>query len=613
MPGSNHTVTVNYVQVGAALTVVTSALPDAISSHFYSAQLTATGGTGSGYVWSLEDGSLPSGLALNAQTGAISGTPAFNGTSNFTVGVHDSASHYAYRPLSILVRQGIAIDSSAPSNFAFYVGATYTKGNSITYLAIGGQAPFFWQASGLPPGLQIDAAGGFLYGTPTQPGDFTAQITVTDSQGQTASVSPVLRVTTGTLIVTDGSGHSPPNPPAGTVGVSYTAVFAAQGGSNSGYVWSVQGSLPPGLVGQNGQGCPANCALFVVGTPTQTGTFSFTVVVRDSLGNSASQGATIVVNSGQPPVINTAKFPKATIGSAYSTSLSASGGTPGYQWSFLGNPPDPGIQLSASGVLSGTPTLPNDCPTGATDGGALWVGSGYPTTYFTIKVTDSAGQSATKQVCLVSYYPKPVILGYSPASVVADGQQQTVTVTVIGQNFRSGAYLVPYPSGGEVPVTYLSPSALAITLNRGNNGDVCPLRPAPSGPPYCESSYTHVVLQVDSDRSDEAGGFAVYDPPPTVTSAVPYFNNSTNPCYPHAGCQLVLQGSGLNFNSTFQVLETGDMPTRLAIPPTAPPWTTETVGLFYPTTAGTYTLRVTNNHQPNGQPASVDFQFTVQP
>jgi N-acetylmuramoyl-L-alanine amidase len=597
---------------GSSLAVTTTSLPDGVTGQLYFAQLTASGGTGSGYTWSLEDGALPVGLNLSAQAGVISGTPPYSNTlATFTIGVRDSGGHFAYRALSMRVRQGLGIDSNRGSNFVFSLGAPYSSANSITYHALGGQAPFSWGATGLPPGLQIDPNTGLLYGTPTLPGDFSAVITVLDPFGDTASLNTVLRVVAGTLIITDSTGHTPPNPAAGTLGVSYTTVFAAQGGSDSGYAWSVQGSLPPGLTSQNGPGCPTYCALFVVGTPTQTGTFSFTVVVRDSLGNSASQGTAIVINSGQPPTINTTKFPQSIIGSPYSTSLSASNGTPPYQWSFLDNSPDPGIQISAAGVLSGTPTHPNDCPTGATDGPALWVGASYPSTYFTVKVTDSLGQSSTRQLCLVSYYPKPVITEYSPAGVVADGQGHTITIA--GQNFRSGAVLVNNPGGGHVSVSYVNANALSLALVGGNNGDVCPFRTSPDGLQYFENSYSYAVLQPYSALSNNLGGFAVYDPPPAVTSAVPYFSNSTNPCYPHAGCQLVIQGSGLNINSMFQVLETGDTPGRLAIPLTAPPWNTETVGLFFPTAPGTYTLRMTNGHQPNGQPASVDFHFTVQP
>ena len=71
-----------------SLALSTASLPSALTTVAYSAQLSATGGTGS-YSWSLASGSLPPGLSLNAATGAISGTPTATGTFNFTIAVSD--------------------------------------------------------------------------------------------------------------------------------------------------------------------------------------------------------------------------------------------------------------------------------------------------------------------------------------------------------------------------------------------------------------------------------------------------------------------------------------------------------------------------------------------
>jgi hypothetical protein len=54
----------------------------------YNSTLTARGGIAP-YTWSITQGALPVGLALNAATGTISGTPTMSGTSNFTVQVID--------------------------------------------------------------------------------------------------------------------------------------------------------------------------------------------------------------------------------------------------------------------------------------------------------------------------------------------------------------------------------------------------------------------------------------------------------------------------------------------------------------------------------------------
>jgi arabinan endo-1,5-alpha-L-arabinosidase len=68
----------------------------------YSTTLTAAGGTGTGYQWSISAGTLPPGLAL-ATSGVLSGTPTAPGTSSFTVRVTDSSGASASANLSLAI------------------------------------------------------------------------------------------------------------------------------------------------------------------------------------------------------------------------------------------------------------------------------------------------------------------------------------------------------------------------------------------------------------------------------------------------------------------------------------------------------------------------------
>jgi outer membrane protein assembly factor BamB len=77
------------------------------------------------------------------------------------------------------------------------------------------------------------------------------------------------------------------------------------------------------------------------------------------------------------PVITTAALRSGRVGAAFSSSLAATKGTPGYTWSVVGGALPAGLTLSAAGVLSGTPTA-----------------SGSPAVTF--RVTDSKGRTAQR-------------------------------------------------------------------------------------------------------------------------------------------------------------------------------------------------------------------------
>ena len=84
----------------APLTITTSSLPNALTSASYTQSLAASGGSGTGYTWSVTSGALPPGVTLGA-SGSFSGTPTAVGSYNFTATVTDSGGNTTARALSM--------------------------------------------------------------------------------------------------------------------------------------------------------------------------------------------------------------------------------------------------------------------------------------------------------------------------------------------------------------------------------------------------------------------------------------------------------------------------------------------------------------------------------
>lgn len=74
-----------------------------VTGTAYSETISAQGGSGSGYVYALLSGSLPTSTSLNTSTGLISGTPTVAGTYTFTIQVTDSLGNTGTQNFSITI------------------------------------------------------------------------------------------------------------------------------------------------------------------------------------------------------------------------------------------------------------------------------------------------------------------------------------------------------------------------------------------------------------------------------------------------------------------------------------------------------------------------------
>src|SRR5256886_4473149 len=251
-------------------------------------------------------------------------------------------------------------------------------------------------------GIAVSGASSSAYTTPaTSTSDSGAQFTVivSNSAGSVTSSAGVLTVSASIPALQITSSQLP----GGTVGRAYNATLNASGGSTP-YAWSVtSGALPNGLT--------LNSAGSVSGTPSIGGSFPFTVQAQDAAAHSASASRTITVRASIPPLqITGSQLPDGTVGSAYSATLNASGGSTPYSWSVSSGTLPTGLSLSSTGTISGTPTVAGAFP-------------------FTVAVKDAASASASANLSInVVTAAAPSVSISSPAN----GATVSGTTTVSG-------------------------------------------------------------------------------------------------------------------------------------------------------------------------------------
>lgn len=173
---------------------------------------------------------------------------------------------------------------AAPASIA--AGTVSVSYPATTFQAQGGTPPYYWSASGLPPGLTLSTSG-VLSGAPSFSGSYTPVVQLSDSStpGLVARRSYSLSVNSATsLTIATGSAL-----PEATAATTYTLTLSALGGTPP-YIWSVIGALPDGLSLNSASGV-------LSGTPTAAGNFSFTLSVADSTQTSTVIAATLTVAS----------------------------------------------------------------------------------------------------------------------------------------------------------------------------------------------------------------------------------------------------------------------------------------------------------------------------
>lgn len=442
-PGIYSTVPVGSSATSGSLTVVhigvpainsPSALPNGSVGVAYNASFTASGGTPA-YTFTNDSGTLPPGLTLST-AGLLSGSPTTAGNYTFSIRVTDTTAAFSSRTYTVSIASGVNIaTTSLPSGS---LGAPYSQ----TLTATGGTGSYTWTvASGtLPPGLSLSAAGQ-ISGTPGAGGGYSFTVRATDSASASATAN--LSITVSSLVSITTSSPLP----SGSVGAAYSTTLGAVGGTAP-YTWSLlSGTLPTGL------SLAANGTLS--GTPTSSANYFFDLRVVDGAGSSATRTYQMYVGVGV--TIDASALPSATVGVAYSKTLSAVGGTAPYSWSVIGGSLPSGMTLSTTGVLSGTPTAAG-------------------ISFLTIRATDSAAGSTFLNFTL-TVLPSVTITTAAPLPAGNPGIAYSTTLAA---------------TGGTAPYTWtLASGSLPAGLALSTAGAI-------TGTPTAGGLYSFVVRATDS-------------------------------------------------------------------------------------------------------------------
>ncbi|WP_421359044.1 putative Ig domain-containing protein [Agrobacterium rosae] len=330
----------------AATSLPSTSLPAGTAGQAYSSAINPAIGGIAPYDYALSAGALPAGITLNSSSGALTGTPITAGSFTFSVTATDSTTgtpSQATRGYTLTVAPPpIAI---SPSTLP---AATRGTAYSQTLSASGGTAPYTYSlASGtLPTGISL-ASNGTLSGIATVEGSFNFTVEAADSNTFSGTQAYVLNVAGPNISL---PASSLPN---GTAGQPYSATITPASGGTPPYSYALSaGALPSGILLDGTTGA-------LSGTPTLAGSFSFTVTASDSTPTppaQASQNYSLEIAAPQIAVGPTS-LTNGVRGTAYSQTLSASGGVAPYTYAIASGALPSGLALASDGTLSGTTTV----------------------------------------------------------------------------------------------------------------------------------------------------------------------------------------------------------------------------------------------------------------
>ena len=349
-----------------------------------------------------------------------------------------------------VLNDGLIDETSSPVTFTISnPGLTITTGSPLpaaaegspysqTLSAAGGTVPYSWSidSGSLPGGLALSSTG-VISGNPSTSGTFNFTVRISDGSQPTSQTATKVFSLLVSAVAPVVSSIAPSAVLAGSPAFTLI-VNGANFVSGSTVRWNganrtttfVSNSRLTATIPAADIVTPGTASISVLNPGPTSNALTFTILPP----------LTITTNS---------PLPQGTVGTSYSRTLTAAGGTVPYTWSIAAGALPAGLAISSStGAISGNPST-----------------SG--TFNFTVRVSDDSQptpQAVTKAFTLVVSSTTPVLSSIDPRTVHAGSPAFSLTVS--GTNFVSGSTV--RWNGANRTTTFVSTSQLTAAIPAGD-------------------------------------------------------------------------------------------------------------------------------------------------
>ena len=336
----------------------------------------------------------------------------------------------------------------------------------------------------------------YVHNASTPAGGGSDSFVVLDDNSDFINVSVTIAAPTSAIIVDPASLGTM------TVGTAFSQTLSSSGGTAP-YTYTLQsGALPVGL--------SLSSAGVLSGTPTQRGSYAFTVRATDSTTPTAQFVDKAYTGTVQNPTLSITPVSATAVQSAaFSQQLVASGGIAPHTYLLESGSFPAGISISSSGLISGT--------TAAAPGS-------YPVT---LRVTDSSTGPGVyfelENFTLTVSPPPSVSIAVSPASVSEDGATNLTYTVTRSLNLSSPTVVNITTSGTATSGTDYTGGVANVTIPAGATTATIVIDPTVDGTVETDETVTLTVAAgtgytVGAPAS--ATGTILNDDVPTATISV---------------------------------------------------------------------------------------------